>query len=62
MKQTRNYFAVLLDEYGEMSGIVTLHDLVEALVGDLYEENEDVTEKNPEAGPQYLADQRGRGD
>lgn len=51
MKQTRNYFAVLLDEYGEMSGIVTLHDLVEALVGDLYEENEDVTEKIQKLAP-----------
>lgn len=51
MKQTRNYFAVLLDEYGEMSGIVTLHDLVEALVGDLYEENEDATEKIQQLAP-----------
>ena len=38
MKQTRNYFAVVLDEYGCTSGIVTLHDLMEALVGDLEEE------------------------
>lgn len=38
MKQTRKYFAVVLDEYGGMSGIVTLHDLIETLVGDLEEE------------------------
>lgn len=38
MKQTRNYFAVVLDEYGCTSGIVTLHDLMEALVGELEEE------------------------
>ena len=37
MKQTRIYFAVVLDEYGGMSGIVTLHDLVEALVGEFPE-------------------------
>ena len=37
MKQNRTYFAVVIDEYGGLSGIVTLHDLMEALVGDLYE-------------------------
>ncbi|MFQ9394116.1 MAG: hemolysin family protein [Lachnospiraceae bacterium] len=38
MKQTRHYFAVVLDEYGCMFGIVTIHDLIETLVGDLEEE------------------------
>lgn len=42
MKKSRHYFAVLIDEYGGMSGIITLHDLMEALVGDLYEEEEDL--------------------
>lgn len=37
MKTTRKYFAVLIDEYGGMSGIITLHDLIETLVGDLYD-------------------------
>lgn len=46
MKQSRCYFCILLDEYGGMSGIVTLHDLVEALVGDLYEpDSAEVPEK-----------------
>ena len=35
MKRTRNKLAVVLDEYGGMSGILTLNDLVEQLVGDL---------------------------
>lgn len=35
MKQSRNHFAVVLDEYGGMSGIITMNDLLEQLVGDL---------------------------
>lgn len=45
MKKERKYFAVLLDEYGSVTGIVTLHDLVEELVGDLETEDE---EERPE--------------
>jgi putative hemolysin len=36
MKSSRNHFVVILDEYGGMSGIVTINDLVEQLVGNLY--------------------------
>ena len=35
MKQKRTRFAVLLDEYGGVSGIVTMNDLLEQIVGDL---------------------------
>lgn len=35
MKKNRNHFAVVLDEYGGMSGVVTMSDLLEELVGDL---------------------------
>ncbi len=35
MKKTRNHFAVVLDEYGGVMGIVTMNDLLEQLVGDL---------------------------
>jgi putative hemolysin len=35
MKRSRNHFAVVLDEYGGMSGILTINDLLEQLVGDL---------------------------
>lgn len=38
MKNSRNYFAVILDEYGGLSGIATIHDLMESLVGNLDEE------------------------
>ncbi len=34
MKHTRNNLAVVLDEYGGMSGIITMNDLLEQLVGE----------------------------
>lgn len=41
MKATGVHFAVAIDEYGGMSGIVTMHDLVELLIGELFEEGEE---------------------
>lgn len=46
MKKRRVYFAVLIDEYGGMSGIVTLHDLIETLLGEIQEED-DIDEPEP---------------
>lgn len=40
MKESRIYFSIVLDEYGGLSGIVTLHDLMESLVGELNEKEE----------------------
>ena len=37
MKQTHNTFAVVLDEYGGLTGVVTIQDLIEKLVGALQE-------------------------
>ncbi len=41
MKKTHEYFAVVTDEYGGMTGIVTIHDLLEAIVGDMDEKDEE---------------------
>jgi putative hemolysin len=35
MKKSRNHFAVTVDEYGSMMGIITMNDLLEELVGEL---------------------------
>ena len=40
MKKSGNYFAVVLDEYGGMDGIITIRDLIEQVVGDLTEDDE----------------------
>lgn len=39
MKSSRNKMAVVLDEYGGMTGIVTMNDLVEQIVGDLNDDD-----------------------
>lgn len=35
MKDTKQHFAVVLDEYGGMMGIVTMNDILQQLVGDI---------------------------
>ena len=35
MKENKNYFAVVVDEYGGTLGVITIHDLLELLVGDM---------------------------
>lgn len=40
MKNRRTYLAVVLDEYGGVVGLITLHDIIEELFGELSEEEE----------------------
>ena len=47
MRKTKNFFAVVLDEYGGMYGIITMNDLIERLVGDITDE-ETEEEKVPD--------------
>lgn len=48
LQSSKNHIAILLDEYGGFSGIVTLEDLLEEVVGDIqdeYDEKIDYIEK-----------------
>ena len=45
MQQKKEKLAVLIDEYGGVSGMVTLEDLIEVIVGDIHEEYEEVEQE-----------------
>ncbi|MBR2189267.1 MAG: HlyC/CorC family transporter [Eubacterium sp.] len=45
MRKSSNYFAIVLDEYGGMDGIITVRDLIEEVVGDLVERDEEIRPK-----------------
>ena len=40
-KKSKQYVALVVDEHGQFEGLVTLHDLTEAIMGDLPDEDED---------------------
>ena len=59
-KNDRSYMAVVIDEYGSVSGLITIEDVLEELVGEIEDEHDtgDVDELIQVSPTEYIADAR----
>ena len=49
-RKSQTHMAVVADEYGGITGIVTMEDVLEQLVGDIWDENDDIVNDWQELG------------
>lgn len=55
-KQTKIHHCFIVDEYGSVEGLITLNDILEAIVGDLPQEEDENYEITERADGSYLVD------
>ncbi|MEO6287752.1 MAG: hemolysin family protein [Dyadobacter sp.] len=55
-KEQRVYFGIIVDEYGGLLGVLTMHDIMDALVGDISEDIEEASEIVRREDGSYLID------
>ncbi len=55
LQQSKSHMAVVLDDYSGTAGILTLEDILEELVGDIWDEHDDIVQAVKQVSPnEYL--------